>query len=99
MSMSVVQSRRFRSFFGVTPHVCTVISQKILIERSILVVPEHLLWSLLYLKIYVNEHVLASMAGVDEKTYRGHVRETIFQISSLQCVSSHHLLPNQYYLT
>ena len=35
--------------------------------------PEHLLWTFMWLKCYFTENVGASIAGVDEKTYRDHV--------------------------
>lgn len=61
--------RKFRTFFGVSPDVCSV--ARILIkhkpEGS---EPKHLLWCLLFLKAYNKEHVNAALVEVDEKTFR-----------------------------
>ena len=32
--------------------------------------PDHLLWALMFMKVYTNETVLASVAGCTEKTFR-----------------------------
>ena len=32
--------------------------------------PSHLLWALMFLKLYAIEHVHASLAGCDDKTFR-----------------------------
>ena len=44
--------------------------------------PKHLLWTLMFLKQYTTEEVLASNAGVTAKTFRKHVRKTMDRINA-----------------
>ena len=67
--------RRFRSHFGTTPSICTIIWERLdpyhtieLEYRGVKV--KHLLWALMFMKMYCAEHIHASLAGVDEKTFR-----------------------------
>lgn len=75
--------RRWMSFFEVDPLVCTITWSMLAVpvvpdeEESELnaTKPEHLLWALLFLKKYGDEHEMAWLAGgndgpVDEKTFR-----------------------------
>lgn len=48
--------------------------------------PEHLLWTLLFMKLYSAENVLAPMCGCDEKTFRKWVRLMMAAIGSLDDV-------------
>lgn len=66
------EKRIFIAYFGETPLVCQFI-WSFLFQRNY--IPEkgcthHLLWALMFLKLYSNEHVLAASAGVSEKTFR-----------------------------
>lgn len=65
--------RRFRSFFGVSPEICSrlwgMLDPCATMENG--AVPEHLLWALMFMKIYATNSVLCALVGgVDEKTYR-----------------------------
>ena len=77
--------RRWMSSFGTTPVVCAILWRRIDPERSFkglsgkqthqYVKPIHLLWTLLFLKVYGTESVMRSMVGtkeepVTEKTFR-----------------------------
>jgi hypothetical protein len=67
------ESRRFHATFGTSPFICALLWA--MLEpckvMPICVHPKHLLWALMFLKLYVSEHVNCAMAGgVDEKTYR-----------------------------
>lgn len=62
--------RRFKSFFGVTPIVCSIIWEKLTDELPAGAEPKHLLWSLLFLKQYSNEHNRRSIVNADEKSIR-----------------------------
>jgi hypothetical protein len=67
-----VEDRRFRGNFGTTPVICAILWGKISPNE---IMPKgvkccHLLWALMFLKLYVSEHVLCSMAKCDEKTFR-----------------------------
>jgi len=69
---NVTLSRKFRSFFGVSPLVCSIAFNKIsedddFPEQS---KPYHFLWALMFLKIYSTESILAGIAGCTEKTFR-----------------------------
>jgi len=65
----IMSHHRFRSSFGVSPHVCSwywnkLSQQKLLPERF---EPKHFLWTLLFLKLYCSEAVNASLCDCDEK--------------------------------
>lgn len=64
------KTRRFKSYFGVTPHVCSIVWKKIRPEAPIDFQPKHLLWGLLFLKQYTDEHNRHGILGADEKTIR-----------------------------
>lgn len=57
-------------FFGVTPEVSSIIWEKLKDELPEGSEPKHLLWSLLFLKQYCDEHNRRSILGADEKTIR-----------------------------
>ena len=63
---------RFVAYFGVSPRI--VEDCWLLILNSLLyptgIQPIHLLWTLMHLKVYATEIVLAGIAKVDEKTFR-----------------------------
>lgn len=66
--------RRFRSTFGTSSDVCSVLwnmLQPYTTMHQNGIVPHHLLWSLMFLKEYAHETVHCAMVGgVDEKTFR-----------------------------
>lgn len=70
ISETEANRRRFVSLFGTSPTICTEIWA--MIEPRIpFVLHHHLLWGLLFLKLYANEAALCGMVGgVDEKTFR-----------------------------
>ena len=61
---------QFRSFFGVSPSVGGIFLAKLNPQREKRVHPLHLLWALMFLKVYATEVVISSLANVDFKTYR-----------------------------
>lgn len=65
-----VALRRFKALFGVTPVVCSIIWEKIRASIPKGGEPKHLLWALLFLKQYSDEHARRSTVGADEKTMR-----------------------------
>lgn len=75
-SNSPYYMRRFRSFFGVPPNGAAELWTFLPVVHN--GHPKHLLWALSLLKIYATEHILASFASCDEKTFRqwawAHVR-------------------------
>jgi hypothetical protein len=73
--LSGVSMRRYREMFGCSPFLCSVIWEY-LIDGGQLVAAtrgirsEHLLWALMFLKLYQTEAVSALVCRCDEKTYR-----------------------------
>lgn len=62
--------QRFKSFFGITPHVCSIVWEQVKKEAPAESKPKHLLWCLNFLKQYTNEHTRKSLFKADEKTIR-----------------------------
>ena len=68
------EERRFRAMFGTGPHLCSLLWSKVVamkmehMPRSAR--PKHLLWSLMFLKLYDPVSVLATLADADDKTFR-----------------------------
>ena len=64
--------RRFVTFFGVTPTIANdawrLVGDYCNLPKDIQ--PKHLLSGMMHLKVYATETVLASLAKVDEKTFR-----------------------------
>lgn len=62
---------RYRAFFGISPSNTSLLWAKIrekkLAPRAS---PVHLLWGLLFLKVYSTESIIAGFLGVDEGTYQ-----------------------------
>ena len=73
-SSTATADRRFRQNFGVGPRVVAYLWDMLDPYSTIGIEglsPEHLLWSLLFLKVYAKESIHCAMAGrVDEKTFR-----------------------------
>ena len=79
--------RRFRSFFGTSPEICSDLWELLVMADQIpdYAKPEHLLWSLLFLKVYGTEASLTSMVDCpDEKTFRKWVKIFVTGISWLE---------------
>jgi len=67
------EKRRFHAFFGTTPFICSLlwalIQPRTCMPRGY--EPKHLMWALLFLKVYATEPVHRRLAGCpDEKTFR-----------------------------
>jgi hypothetical protein len=58
----------FSSHFGTPPHVVAIVWQ--LIDNPEGAEPKHILWILLFLKVYESEDVLHNMVGTSKNTYR-----------------------------
>ena len=74
--------RDFRSGFGISPSVCCWVWTQIHEEDSNLL-PEYLLWALLFLKVYKTETIHALIVETDAKKFREKVFKVIELISSL----------------
>lgn len=81
-----VETRRFKSFFGISPSICA----KSWMHLKNYLTPDnkeiHLLWALLFLKCYNTESVNSSMVGCDEKTYRKRVWVVIKKLAFIKVV-------------
>ena len=80
--------RHFKAVFGVSPLLCSVVwnymdDDEKLPRRA---QPKHLLWTLMFLKLYNSENVLSSMCGCEEKTFRKWVWLMLAAIGSLEDV-------------
>jgi hypothetical protein len=78
--------RRFLATFGVGPVVCLTI-WNLLLETANLPPGSfeyHLLWGLMFLKLYCAESIHAALAGCDEKTFRKWSWAFVEAISFLQ---------------
>ncbi len=68
-----IRRERFNSCFGVNPIIVSVV-WSMLIDNELCSPsspkPVHLLWALLFLKLYDSTPKLAALAGCDEKTFR-----------------------------
>lgn len=82
------QLKQFKHHFGVNPHVCTVIMDRIKQEFNFVVYRMYLLWSLCFLCCYPKVKVIRKMFGVDVKTFRKHAGKIICCIKNLKVVSN-----------
>jgi|SRR6056300_396050 len=77
---------RFQCTFGVSPDDCEIIWD-LLITQDFLPrggKPYHLLWALLFMKLYCAETIHAALTGCDEKTFRKWSWEFVWALSYLQ---------------
>jgi len=82
--------RQFKALFGCSPRVCAALWTRI--QRRKLspcryFTPSKLLWTLLFLKLYSSEDVLAIMVGCTSKTFRQWVWYGIDVLGELDLVS------------
>lgn len=81
-----VSDRRFRGLFGTTPLVCARLWELVLENVPPAGRPKHLLWALLFLKVYAIEHVNAALVHSDEKTFRKWSWEFVQLLSFIEVV-------------
>jgi len=75
---------RFRAHFGTSPGVCAICWNHIESKLPRNFLYTHLLWTLLFLKVYATESVLASKCQCDEKTFRTKVWVVLKAIDSIK---------------
>ena len=63
-------SRRFRAYFGTSSKVCYFSWMMVKDSVSLNSKTVHLLWALMFLKVFSTENVHANIMSVDEKTFR-----------------------------
>jgi len=84
------RNRRFRACFGTSALICVKL-WTVCVDGGRLpqgAMPHHLLWALMFLKLYAVEEVHASHAGCDEKTFRDWVWAILHVIASIDHVVS-----------
>ena len=79
--------RRFKSSFGVSPLICSVLWHLVSSKKNNSLTWKHLLWTLFHLKVYNTENVMASMFHADEKTIKNRISSTLDAFNSLKLVS------------
>lgn len=80
------QLRIFKATFGVSWMVCEAV-WNLLDDHGLYRdtrQPMHLMWCLVFLKVYANEHVNANMVGTTAKTFRKWVWRVMEEIASLK---------------
>lgn len=83
---STTADRRFRALFGTTPTVCVALWKRLSALPLAGGEPQHLLWGLMFLRVYASEVVHATMANADEKTFRKWAWIAVKDIASLNLV-------------
>lgn len=87
-----VSKRRFRACFGVNPKICAILWDLIRPEVPRTTHPNHLLWGLMFLKVYGTEPIHASIVGANEKTFRKWQWLIITALSNIKAVCYFFLL-------
>ena len=85
-----INKRQFRANFGCSSRVCAFL-WNCLVVKGILpsgFLPKHLLWTLVFLKLYCSETTLAILCGCDEKMLRKWVWKGLDLLAELNLVSS-----------
>ena len=82
------QERIFRSQFGVSWHVCEDVWKMLDFhlsdeKRD----PKHLLWALLFMKVYGSESTHSNMVGTSSKTFQKWVWKTLTEIADLKAMT------------
>ncbi len=75
----------FRSHFGVSPGVASIIWDMIFCRLPNNFCFYHVLWGLLFMKVYATAPVLAGKVGADEGTFRERSWKVVKAIASLKC--------------
>lgn len=83
-----IELEEFESVFGVSPYVCRS-AWNLLHKHSLLPnggLPQHLLWALMFMKLYRSGNVLSSMAGCSRKTYMKWTWKFVRRIGALKAI-------------
>ena len=80
------KSRRgtFASFFGCNEHVCTLTWNMFDLGDLPNVTFKHLLWALMFLKIYAVDSILCQLCGVSSATFRKYRDVMVQRIAALR---------------
>ena len=83
----VVEDRKFREFVGCAAVIVLSLWKRLAITSQVPYGGEskHLLWNLLFMKVYLEEIVMSTIIKVkDPKTFRGRVKDFISAIADLE---------------
>uniref|UniRef100_A0A336L3F9 CSON015158 protein n=1 Tax=Culicoides sonorensis TaxID=179676 RepID=A0A336L3F9_CULSO len=78
--------RRFKSAFGVSPRICSIVWFAIKGDLSQDIREEHLLWTLLFLKCYNSTDVNRAIVKCDAKTFRTKVWSVIDVLAFIKVI-------------
>ena len=82
-----LNNRSFRSLFGATPRVCSIIWHEMILKLPTSVEGKHLFRGLLFLKVYSTEEVHSAICGTTVKTFRKWSLKIVTIIYNLSIVS------------
>jgi hypothetical protein len=83
--------RKFRSLFGCSPLVCSTMYNK-LVEQNLVTEKDrvlHLMWALVFLKLYSSENALCTLLKCSEKTLRKWVWYFLDKCSQIDLVRTY----------
>ena len=86
LQVYTIGERRFKELFGVDAEVCTVLWDELLAYKPDGGKPIHLLWALIFCKVYGTEEVHCTIADVSPMTYRRWVWSFLNSIFNLKLV-------------
>jgi hypothetical protein len=78
--------RLWKEHFGVSPVVVCIVWNRMSFWRCLPAKcePKHLLWTLLFLKVYATERILATQCGCNPETYRQWVKLVLEGLNRLE---------------
>ena len=79
----------FKAFFGVTPHVCSIIWKLINTKAHFPLTKKHLLWALHFLRQYGTYNHMKVIFGASRVTISKHLWKTIDLLAEMRVVSFH----------
>ena len=77
----------FKAFFGVTPHVCSIIWKMINRKAQFFLKKKHLLWALYFLRQYGTYNNMKVIFGASRVTISKYLWKTIDLLAEMQVVS------------
>ena len=77
----------FKAFFGVTPHVCSIIWKMINRKAQFILKKKHLLWALYFLRQYGTYNNMKVIFGASRVTISKYLWKTIDLLAEMQVVS------------
>ena len=77
----------FKSIFGVTPHVCSIIWKNISTKAHFPIKKIHLMWALHFLRQYGSYKEMTVIFGVSRVTISKYIWKTVHMLADMQVVS------------